>query len=127
MSTVYSPRWTSFVHWTYSVHVGESVIRAWICDDCGYEWPKSDKAPLRCAKCRSRRWNQGGPTPEPAAVKPPSIPNPLRAIIPPAVFDDPEPEFDLCPYKEYDSESGETYRCRLPVGHKVKHQRGEIV
>lgn len=37
-----------------------------------------------------------------------------------------EPEFPMCAYREYDSESGETYGCRLREhGPKVKHQRGD--
>ena len=39
---------------------------------------------------------------------------------------EPEPEWPMCSYREYDSESGETYGCRLREhGPKVKHQRGE--
>jgi len=34
----------------------------------------------------------------------------------------------MCPYTEYDPESGETYRCSLPEHDgKVKHQRGERI
>jgi hypothetical protein len=37
-------------------------------------------------------------------------------------------EVQMCPYKEYDPESGETYRCGLVVhSSKVKHTRGERV
>jgi hypothetical protein len=28
------------------------------CDVCGHEW-LTDKVPSHCAKCKSRRWNQG--------------------------------------------------------------------
>jgi hypothetical protein len=35
-------------------------------------------------------------------------------------------EVELCSYTEYDTETGETYRCgRTPHGPKVKHTRGE--
>lgn len=37
-------------------------------------------------------------------------------------------EVELCPYTEYDTDTGETYRCgRTPHGPKVKHTRGERV
>ena len=36
-----------------------------------------------------------------------------------------ESEISMCSYTEYDTDTGETYRCRLPVhGPKIKHRRG---
>ena len=40
-------------------------------------------------------------------------------------FTDTEPEEPMCRYTEYDQETGETYGCSLPLGHKFKHQRGK--
>ena len=33
-------------------------------------------------------------------------------------------EGEPCTYREYDGETGETYGCSLPLGHRVKHRRG---
>jgi hypothetical protein len=47
----------------------------------------------------------------------------LRASEPPE-----EPEVLMCPFTEYDTDTGETYRCGREVhGPKVKHTRGEKV
>ena len=35
-----------------------------------------------------------------------------------------ESEEPMCKYTEYDQDSGETYGCSLPAGHRSKHQRG---
>jgi predicted Zn-ribbon and HTH transcriptional regulator len=32
------------------------------CDQCGHEWIlTTDREPVHCAKCKSRRWNQPAP------------------------------------------------------------------
>jgi hypothetical protein len=86
--------------------------------------------PTHCASkaCHSRKWNSGAPEP----IKPS---NPIRSLNIPGVFlgmpaeDPPEPSTrPQCTYKEYDTESGEWYGCRLlQHGPKIKHQRGPVI
>ena len=35
------------------------TVKAWQCGSCGHIWLKSGVVPTHCAKCRSRRWNDG--------------------------------------------------------------------
>src|ERR1700740_2593643 len=37
----------------------ESTARVWICDQCKHVWLRGEIVPTHCAKCRSRRWNDG--------------------------------------------------------------------
>jgi hypothetical protein len=41
----------------HNVSMSITTTKSWHCDACGYEWLWTAKAPLRCASCRSRRWN----------------------------------------------------------------------
>lgn len=51
---------------------------------------------------------------------------PLAAILDPAEYD--QPLLPMCTYTEYDSDTGETYRCGLGEhSFKVKHTRGARV
>ena len=36
-------------------------------------------------------------------------------------------EYEPCAYTEYDHDTGETYGCNLPRGHKTKHRRGAMI
>ena len=50
------------------------------------------------------------------------------AVIEGAFTENPIAAPQMCPYTEYDMETGETYRCGRTVhGPKVKHTRGEMV
>ena len=42
----------------YNKHM-ESTARVWICDQCKHIWLRGEIVPTHCAKCRSRRWNDG--------------------------------------------------------------------
>lgn len=37
----------------------ESTARVWICEQCKHIWLMGEIVPTHCAKCRSRRWNDG--------------------------------------------------------------------
>ena len=53
-----------------------------------------------------------------------------RPLVPASHLDSSEDgdSTELCSYTEYDTDTGETYRCgRQPHGPKVKHTRGEKV
>ena len=40
--------------------MGITVVKAWVCDRCGYVWIKvAGRKPLRCPGCRTRSWNNG--------------------------------------------------------------------
>ena len=53
---------------------------AWVCgfEDCGHIWLMTgEEAPAKCAKCRRRGWNAGGPIKRSAApkrIEPPATP-----------------------------------------------------
>jgi hypothetical protein len=36
-------------------------VEAWKCGECGHRWLSEEK-PKRCARCKSRRWDEGGTT-----------------------------------------------------------------
>jgi hypothetical protein len=38
-----------------------------------------------------------------------------------------EPAVAMCEVTEYSGETGETYRCKLPKGHRQPHKRGEAI
>lgn len=39
--------------------MGQCKAEAWVCDVCGHVWLCGDVFPVRCAKCKSMRWNSG--------------------------------------------------------------------
>ena len=97
------------------------------CEVCGHNW-YSWTVPPRCAsrECKSRKWNESAKDKtKPESLKPPKmiIERP-KAQTEAREIEEPESDVEMCAYKEYDQESGETYACSLPLGHKVKHQRG---
>jgi hypothetical protein len=123
-----------------------------VCDDCGHRWLPEVKKSVRCPNraCRSRHWNDSEKViddEEDVAPSRPAAPEtpanlfarlglttaskmheqPQRAPDPSPVEHD-EPAAPMCPYTEYDPESGETYRCGLRQHtFKVKHTRGDRV
>lgn len=40
--------------------VAETTAFKCKCEECGHEWV-AGVMPSRCAKCKSRKWNSGGP------------------------------------------------------------------
>lgn len=102
------------------------------CDACGHQWIAEANRPDRCPsrKCRSTRWGSQPATSlsqvlsEPAPKTLRDI-NALRAICSGELPGGPEPEQRMCQYTEYDTDTGETYHCRLPEhGPKTRHFRG---
>lgn len=102
------------------------------CDECEHEWIQrvEEGLPTRCPsrKCRSRLWNENARELPKAAQagkveKPPvrAVSNLVERQVPAVVEEYVEP----CRYTEYDTDAGETYGCSLPLGHRVKHRRGE--
>ncbi len=108
------------------------MVQAWRCDRdaCGHVWLSPGK-PKRCAKCKSPAWDRGAP----AVVDPVELVArvvPIAVPVAPAIsrrVEVDETEVSLmCPYTEYDGETGETYRCGLAAhSFKVKHTRGPAV
>ena len=123
-----------------------------VCEVCGHRWlPKSGKCD-RCANqaCRSRGWNASGhiigeaiaplPTSQmPTADSPAALfarlglttASKMLEQPPPTIstpVEDDETALPMCSYTEYDTDSGETYRCGLRQHScKVKHTRGNRV
>ena len=44
--------------YVYNAHM-ESTARVWVCEQCTHVWLMGEIVPTHCAKCRSRRWNDG--------------------------------------------------------------------
>ncbi len=110
-------------------------VWCWVCELCGHTWIATGiDAPGQCSKCKRRGWHtkqadvpQAVERPIPAGHKPTM--DALRSIcagnVPMAVSVDDSPERVPCKYTEYDTETGETYGCRLAAhSGKIKHQRG---
>ena len=106
-------------------------VNAWKCDreECGHVWLAiAEEPPTACAKCKNRAWNRGGIVP---ADKPHVEHLPFRAVLnastivrevaSPIVV---HAAIDLCTYTEYNQDTGESYGCSLPLGHRMKHKRG---
>jgi len=129
-------------------------IRVLECDECGHRWlPEDNEAlPGQCPSrmCRSRKWNASGKIVGEAAAQLPAQPSaPSNTIADitarlglttaskmhtpkpeplPSLVEDDEPDLPMCIYTEYDSETGEWYRCGLRQhSGKVKHTRGNRV
>ena len=46
----------------------ESTAQVWVCDQCKHVWLMGEIVPTHCAKCRSRRWNNGSGKPRDTRV-----------------------------------------------------------
>lgn len=104
------------------------------CDVCGYEWiPRSDGVRCGNRKCRSTRWNMSGGSlgsnrkvaAQVQLLPPDTKPDmaALRAIAAGKTTEAPDPEVEMCAYKEYDQDTGETMGCGLPK-HSMKQRHG---
>lgn len=114
------------------------------CDQCGYEWLGIAVERCKNSKCRKTTWNSLGVSGEAKerviAIRPLDVDAPQKSIknlaYLKAICDIPKvereqvrpPEIaenaESCRYTEYDGESGETYGCYLPLGHRLPHKRG---
>jgi hypothetical protein len=102
------------------------------CDECHHQWiQRTAELPKRCPsrKCNSRLWNEDAR--QMVVTAPPVVKvetHPVRAVSTPrevvAIQIEQQP---MCTYTEYDTETGETYGCNLPPGHKSKHRRGAMI
>ena len=113
------------------------------CLRCGEQWCyRGVGRPIRCGKCKSPYWDREKVVGREcvgeerrkaslAVVIPQSAEAPRSPSRANREFEsppDPTKELDvveMCPYTEYDTDTGETYMCgRQPHGPKVKHTRG---
>jgi len=109
------------------------TIEAWKCDLCGHVWLKqAGVTPKQCAKCRTRIWNSDSDGEKAAQMiieKKPETPRaiPLIERVRQIEAREIESEEPICEYTEYVSDIGETYRCKLPLGHRSNHRMGSQI
>ena len=51
------------------------------CDACGHEWLISGEFPVKCSRCKSRKWNSGD-VPNVPTIDVPNVPTTTRAAVP---------------------------------------------
>ena len=122
----------------YTTHMGTAWVECWRCDECGHRWIKGETWPTHCAssKCRKRTWNKLGTIMDQAAAMAPvgavavELQSPLGNVVDRRELQDicdgktkpTEEPAEVCGFKAYSAEDGETYTCGLPVhGIKIKH------
>ncbi len=102
------------------------------CNECKHQWiQRRGELPKRCPsrKCNSRLWNEDAKQSIPVVnvqksqVRAVSIERQtVREVASPVIVQ--AAEYELCAYTEYDQDTGESYGCSLPLGHRMKHKRG---
>ena len=117
--------------WYYGAMIRETIGYDCTCERCGYVW-FSPMIPARCSGCKSRKWNEAeGEKPAPKIIieKKPETPRaiPLIERVRQIEARDIESEDPICEYTEYVSDIGETYRCKLPLGHRSNHRMGSQI
>lgn len=129
-----------------------TMVSEMVCKRCGHCWiTRRGRPPVQCPDCRSPYWNKERVNAKTSSGSAAAVESSkdarvsiseLRSIAA-GVRENldrsiqvsvstakpvEEEERVMCPYTEYDSETGETYGCRLPEHSvKIKHQRGSAL